>query len=183
MPEKAIIARRPFLSSANSRRERSAPLPRPSGSNPKSPGLRPEPYFCYCARQSRSKSVSSFAQKSVSFESWPRYYTLLPHSKVSVSSVAPKAVSWALLPNSKVCVLALLLHKLIVLETFFFRMCTRSIWTTAAVPKISRKESHTSICPIVPSATAASWSLVSFRSPEYTVSAPGNLKTSCKTKK
>ena len=45
MPEKAIIARRPFFSSANSRRERSAPLPRPRGSNPKSPGLRFEPYF------------------------------------------------------------------------------------------------------------------------------------------
>ena len=43
MPEKANIARRPFLSSASSRRERSLPLPKPRGSNPKSPGARPEP--------------------------------------------------------------------------------------------------------------------------------------------
>ena len=49
----------------------------------------------------------------------------------------------------------------------------------AAVPKISKKESQTSICPMVPCSTAASCSLVSLRSPEYTLSTPGNFITSC----
>mmetsp|Transcript_39719 Transcript_39719/g.77752 ORF Transcript_39719/g.77752 Transcript_39719/m.77752 type:complete len:223 (-) Transcript_39719:17-685(-) len=68
MPPMAIIARRPFLSSASSMRPILSPLPSPRGSNPKSPALRvlvSSVHICTTA------TVEKSSKKPIQKRSWP----------------------------------------------------------------------------------------------------------------
>mmetsp|Transcript_22811 Transcript_22811/g.53958 ORF Transcript_22811/g.53958 Transcript_22811/m.53958 type:complete len:203 (-) Transcript_22811:20-628(-) len=102
MPEKPIMARRPFLISESSMRARPGPLPRPSGSKPKSPGARPEPWSIWMVAAVEMASTKPI-QKSI----WPMEPALtaaswraviLVDALYTVAAPGNWKMSWAMQP-------------------------------------------------------------------------------------